>query len=89
MLVLVQVRVNGGTCRHPKRRNAAEEGALQVALVRVIAGASTEVDKSQVPWGQFAGIHHSSCAAGQRISHYRLVCAASVYSSPPTRPPSP
>lgn len=83
MLVLAQGKVSGGARGRPKRWNAAEERALLVAFVRVIVGASPEIDKSQVPWGQFAGIHHSSCAAGRRISYYRLVTTEGVPQAPP------
>lgn len=57
----------------PKRWHSAEEKALLAAVVRVITIAGPDLDKGQVPWGEFSGIRHTSSACARRISLYRLV----------------
>lgn len=71
---MVQGKAIDGKLRgRPKRWAAAEEKAFLAAVVRQLVVTGPNVDKGQVPWGQFTGIRHTSTACARRIAKYRLV----------------
>lgn len=67
--------IEGQLRGRPKRWPGPEEKALLTAIVRVTVIAGPDLNHTMVPWGQFAGIRHTTSACTRRISFYRLVNA--------------